>query len=106
MNCCDEYGQCQNGPGCPTGAITVAPRTCEALGICQHPDRECPGACELPPKMYGVLRAEPGEPTAPFALIEPWGLDRRALQVLGVLTLVGALAGIGWVAGPLLARFA
>jgi len=56
--------------------------------------------------MYGVLRAEPGEPTAPFALIEPLGLDRRALQVLGVLALVGALAGIGWVVAPLLARFA
>ena len=25
MNCCTEYGQCEHGPGCPTGAVTLPP---------------------------------------------------------------------------------
>lgn len=69
MNCCDVYGNCSQSDECPnrTGIITpaqraylaraaatnkaTAPRTCEAMGICQHPERECPGACEQPPRV-------------------------------------------------------
>jgi hypothetical protein len=38
MNCCNSYGECDHGPGCPTGAVTLPPatvaaavRTCEAM---------------------------------------------------------------------------
>ena len=81
MNCCDAFGQCQNGPGCPTGAITVAPRTCEALGVCQHPERECNGSCDLPPKLPGVLRDDMAQPTEPLDSITPDLVD-LALVVL------------------------
>lgn len=74
-SCCDDYGQCQHGPGCPAGAVTVAPRTCEALGVCQHPDRECNGACELPPKLPGVLRDDMARPTEPLDSIAPYLVD-------------------------------
>lgn len=56
-NCCNDYGQCEHGPGCPAGAATLPPepkpaaRSCEALGVCQHPERECKGVCEQTPRM-------------------------------------------------------
>lgn len=64
--CCNDYGECEHGPGCPAGAVTVAPRTCEALGICQHPERECPGACEQIPRVPGVLHCDMVQPTEPL----------------------------------------
>ena len=68
--CCDDFGQCQNGPGCPTGIITQAPRTCEALGVCQNPERECSGACELPPKLPGQLIENPQSPASNACLVD------------------------------------
>ena len=38
---------------------TQAPRSCEMLGVCQNPERECQGACELPPKLLGELIDSP-----------------------------------------------
>lgn len=35
MNCCDDFGRCARGPGCPAGG------TCHGLPGCQ--DTSCPG---------------------------------------------------------------
>jgi hypothetical protein len=66
-------------------AETLAPRTCEALGVCQHPERECPGACELPPKLPGELIDLQDSPAANADLVD------LAL----VVTICLAAAGIG-----------
>lgn len=51
--CCTQNAPingCNQGRDCPVNAAKCA-RTCEALGICQHPERECPGACEQTPRL-------------------------------------------------------
>ena len=114
MNCCNSYGECDHGPGCPTGAVTLPPatvaaavRTCEAMGVCQHPERECAGACE---KEHGAFLADssyPQDPTAPVQgfQIEDLGRDNFVTCLL-VAALSGATLGIlygagRWVAGVL-----
>jgi len=89
--CCNDYGVCEHGPGCPAGAVRVAPRTCEALGICQHPERECPGACEQIPRLPGVQHDELAQPTEPLELIEPLTVVKRAL--LALICLAAACIG-------------
>lgn len=34
--------------------LHALPRTCEALGVCQHPTRECAGVCEQIPALPAV----------------------------------------------------
>ena len=107
MNCCTEYGQCEHGPGCPTGAVTLPPvhivplvkaaRTCESLGICQHPERECQGACEQKP------RVPSWQPTDPTHAIQDWriedlGRDNFVTAVLITAT-IGASLGVLYGAG-------
>lgn len=90
--CCDDFGQCQHGPGCPTGIITQAPRTCEALGVCQNPDRECNGACELPPKLPGELRDDLAQPTRPLAFVK---IDAAEICIAALIVMaVGGVAAM------------
>lgn len=52
-DCCTQNappGGCRQGRDCPVSAAQAA-RTCEALGLCQHPERECVGACEQTPRV-------------------------------------------------------
>lgn len=42
MSCCDEYGACTQGPGCPARAVGCPPTRCEILGVCNAgPDCAC-----------------------------------------------------------------
>lgn len=65
---------------------------CEALGVCRHPDRECTGACELPPRIKGW---EPVEPSAPVQGFEVQDLRRdNIVTAVLVATMAGALLGV------------
>ena len=101
MNCCNSYGECEHGPGCPAGAVTLPPvplanaaRTCESLGICQHPQRECQGACEQKPR---VPSRQPTQPVQGFT-VETFGRDNFVTCLL-VAALSGATLGILYGAG-------
>lgn len=109
MNRCNDFGQCDHGHGCPAGAVTLPPmavplakaaRTCEALGVCQHPERECIGACEQKPRMPVADSTYPADPTAPVQSwrIEDFGRDNLLTAVL-VAALSGATLGIVYGAG-------
>ena len=107
MNCCNSYGECEHGPGCPAGVATQPPvhivplvkaaRTCESLGVCQHPERECTGACRQVPRIHAW------EPTDPTHAIRDWriedlGRDNLVTAVLIAAT-IGATLGILYGAG-------
>jgi hypothetical protein len=56
MNCCDQYGACNQGRDCPVRAkpanntvATLRPlyRRCDVMGVCQSPDAECKANCRL-----------------------------------------------------------
>ena len=101
MNCCNSYGECEHGPGCPAGSVTLPPvplanaaRTCESLGICQHPQRECQGACEQKPR---VPSWQPTQPVQGFT-VETFGRDNFVTCLL-VAALSGATLGILYGAG-------
>ncbi len=104
MNCCNDLGECDHGPGCPLGAVTVPPtpsstaaRTCESLGVCQHPERECIGACRQLPRIHALEAAEPGAPVQGFE-VEQLGRD-NFMTCLLVAALAGATLGIIYGAG-------
>lgn len=60
----------------------LTPQSCEQLGICQHPDHECVGGCEM--IAPGVFESQP----------EPAKYDRLYIAVvLGVST--GVIYGAG-----------
>lgn len=56
-DCCDQNAPptgCRQGRDCPVHAAkatALVKRTCEAIGICQHTERECDGACEKVPAL-------------------------------------------------------
>ena len=104
MNCCTDYGQCEHGHGCPAGAATIPPipldkaaRTCESLGICQHPERECQGACEQKPRVPEWQPTDPTQPVQGFT-VESFGRDNFVTCLL-VAALSGATLGILYGAG-------
>ena len=104
MNCCNSYGECEHGPGCPAGAVTLPPvplanaaRTCESLGICQHPERECVGACEQKPRVPSWQPTDPTQP-AQGLTVETFGRDNFVTCLL-VAALSGATLGILYGAG-------
>ena len=104
MNCCNDLGECDHGPGCPLSAVTVPPtpssiaaRTCESLGVCQHPQRECPGACEQKPRLHSWEPADPGAPVQGVE-VEHLGRDNIVTAVL-VAALAGVTLGILYGAG-------
>lgn len=39
MNCCNDFGQCQQGHGCPVRATRHY--TCAELGVCNYPGPDC-----------------------------------------------------------------
>ena len=56
MNCCDQYGACNQGRDCPVRSqpadnqvATLRPmyRRCDVMGACQSPDAECKANCLL-----------------------------------------------------------
>ncbi len=104
MNCCNSYGECEHGHGCPLGAVTVPPtpssiaaRTCESLGVCQHPESECTGACRQVPRIHAWEPVEPGAPVQGFE-VEQLGRDNIVTAVL-VAALAGVTLGILYGAG-------
>jgi hypothetical protein len=107
MNCCNSLDECDHGPGCPTGAVTLPPatvaaavRTCEAMGVCQHPERECAGACEKEPRVPASDALDPADPTHAVQVwrIEDLGRDNFVTAVL-FAALAGATVGILYGAG-------
>jgi hypothetical protein len=108
MNCCNDFGVCDHGPGCPTGAATMPPvlpvplakaaRTCEALGVCQHPERECRGACEQRPRVPASDALSPSDPTVQDWRIEDLGRDNLVTAVL-IFATIGATLGVLYGAG-------
>ena len=107
MNCCNSYGECEHGPGRPAGAVTLPPvplanaaRTCESLGICQHPQRECQGTCEQKPRVPASDALSPSDPTHAVQdwRIEDLGRDNLVTAVLIAAT-IGASLGVLYGAG-------
>jgi len=104
MNCCNSYGECEHGHGCPAGAVTLPPlsvpvakaaRTCESLGVCQHPLRECTGVCEQKPR---VPAWDALDTTDPAHAVQDWriedlGRDNFVTAVLVTAT-IGATLGV------------
>lgn len=107
MNCCNSYGECEHGPGCPAGAATLPPtlpvslakaaRTCESLGVCQHPLRECTGVCEQKPRVPAWQPTDPTQQVQGFT-VEAFGRDNFVTCLL-VAALSGATLGILYGAG-------
>lgn len=60
MNCCNDFGQCTQGHGCP--ARTTRQYTCAELGVCN-----CPG-----PNCLQAAQDAPYKQT-PFDQIAYWG---------------------------------
>ena len=94
MNCCNEFGVCEHGPGCPSGAVTMPPvlpakaaRTCESLGVCQHPERECQGACEQKPRIHAW------EPTDTTHAVQDWRIEDLGRGNFVTAVLIAALSG-------------
>lgn len=85
--CCDQMQPlgCEQGRLCP---VRVAARSCEALGVCQHPERECAGACEQTPALPA------GDPALP----DEQALDQREQRFVNVLAVAmcGLTAGIAY----------
>ncbi len=104
MNCCNANSECDHGHGCPAGAVTLPPlsvpvakaaRTCESLGVCQHPERECVGACEQKPRLPASDALSPSDPSHAVQdwRIEDLGRDNFVTAVL-MVALCGATLGI------------
>ena len=107
MSHCKTFCEFDRGHGCDTEDETLPPflptplanaaRTCESLGICQHPQRECQGACEQKPRIHSW------EPTDPTHAVQGWriedlGRDNLVTAVLIAAT-IGATLGILYGAG-------
>ena len=104
MNCCvcmDKLRECDCSPATlPPVALAKAARTCESLGVCHHPERECVGACEQKPRLPVADSAYPADPAAPVQCwrIEDFGRDNLLTAVL-VAALCGVTLGIVYGAG-------
>lgn len=110
MNYCNAFGACEHGPGCPAGAATLPPtlpvslakaaRTCESLGVCQHPLRECAGVCEQKPRVPAWDALDPADLTHAVQewRIEDLGRDNFVTAVL-IFATIGATLGVLYGAG-------
>jgi hypothetical protein len=74
---------------------TNPPRSCEALGTCQHAEQECPGACRQIPHLV-VAQAD----DAPYAAVGGFELAMfwAALLIVLLITVtpVGVATGYLW----------
>ncbi len=73
-------------------AVTQAPRTCEALGICQHGDRECRGSCEQVPRLPAWQPIDPSSPVQDFE-VESFTRDNFVTAIL-IAVLCGVTLGV------------
>jgi hypothetical protein len=96
MNCCDQYGACNQGRDCPVrtqpGSNTVATlrplyRRCDVMGVCQSPDAECQANCILHDAVTPVATEPVNEGYV--------GLD----FVAGLLIVTGVMATFAFVMG-------
>ena len=71
--------------------------TCEALGVCQHPERECPGSCQQRPRVHAWKLAEPSAPVQVFE-VEDLGRDNIVTALL-VAAVCGITLGVIYGAG-------
>jgi hypothetical protein len=107
MSHCKTFCEFDRGHGCDTEDETLPPflptplanaaRTCESLGICQHPERECVGACEQKPRVPSWQPTDPTQPAQGFT-VETFGRDNFVTCLL-VAALSGATLGILYGAG-------
>lgn len=98
--CMDKPRECDCAPDTlPPIAVPLAKaaRTCESLGVCQHPDRECAGACEKKPRVPSWEPTDPTQPVQGFT-VETFGRDNFVTCLL-VVALSGATLGIAYGAG-------
>lgn len=89
MNCCNDYGRCTHGPGCPAGPAPAANRrSCDALGLCQAHEPACPGCTTRP------AQAQADEPLTRVDDV----LQSVALVMLLALSaaVLGVASGIVW----------
>lgn len=87
MNCCNAYGQCDQGRDCPARTGAVLPHQA------RHAARV---AADLPVQFVGD---EPAEPTGPLCQCLP--LSRRESLGIAAFMLVGCLAWLAAVAAML-----
>ena len=90
--CMDKPGECDCAPD-----TLPPPRTCESLGVCQNPLRECTGACEKTPRIHAWEPTDPTQPVQGFT-VESYGHENFVTCLL-VAALSGATLGILYGAG-------
>lgn len=101
MNCCDEFGNCNQGRDCPVRKgqaqaqapanriATLRPmyRRCDSLGVCQSPDEACQGGCMLDTAVYADQTRE------------DYLVMRVLLVLIGLLTLTIIAGVVGFAYG-------
>lgn len=110
MDCCNAFGQCKQGHGCPVrGAASTTPRTCDQLGACNGSGNcpQCPNAILLPVGEH-LAPGEAGNFWIHSAPIddEPLTLREVVAWCLFLLLCGGACAAVvgfstGWTVGSL-----
>lgn len=93
MNCCNQYGQCNQGRDCPV-RTTQAPakvaiarplyRRCDIAGVCPQPDAECHERCLL-------ATDDNGEALTQMETVAIWLVTTLAVGL--VLVLLGGVVG-------------
>ena len=86
-----------NAPTLPPAQTPPAVRTCESLGICQHPARECTGTCEQKPRLPAWEPTDPSAPVQGF-VVEDLRRDNFVTAVL-VAAVCGITLGVIYGAG-------
>lgn len=90
-DCCAQNAPrfgCNQGRDCPLRVVSVAQaaRSCESMGVCQHPERECTGACDLPPALPAAPKAAGrADALAFWTVVFALSLISAALIVSGIV---------------------
>lgn len=82
MNCCDDFGQCQQGHGCP-----VRKYTCAQLGVCNCQTVDCQHCADPQPD----IEIDPVGET-PIERIAFWA----TVGIASVCTVLVAFGSIGY----------
>jgi hypothetical protein len=109
MNCCDEFGHCNQGRQCPVRRPAVVARAkplrrCEDLGVCMNAQGECRSNCQLhdplPSSNDALAQRLANQDDKPLA-----GLELLLVWLLGLVVLCLAVAVGGALLGYLWARW-
>lgn len=106
MNCCNDFGQCTQGPDCPVRATpSTMFKTCDDLGVCQNQDAECPRQCQLLSQLSGMTPYDSDALWQAETLMD--GLYRECYSGAKMLLVYGTSAFVSClILGWLWARFA